>query len=104
MQGAGPLLNERTTMDQMITQAVAAGLTLVFLDLAAPTVFDHDTVHPEDAAYIFGKANSSAYATYFDGPRGDLAWKIPGPDPTPAGFWPHQALSIVLYERFKQWP
>lgn len=54
-------------------------------------------VHPVNAVYVLGKSGFSPIAGY-KRPT-DLSVKIA--TPTNSGlFWPHQALSIVLYDRF----
>src|SRR3990172_141338 len=81
--------------DWLVTQR-ALGLTIVFLDENGQTPLQN-FVHPPDAVYVCGKANLSSLVAY--SLPGDLSLKIL----TPAnlgGFWPHQAVSIVLYDRF----
>ena len=99
-----PFIAESTSMEPILTQAIADGLTIVFLEEKATTVLDHNTVHPENVLYVFGKASSSPFVSFFDSGRGDLAWKIPSKLVNPSGLWPHQACAIVLHERMKQWP
>ena len=57
--------------------------------------------HPENALYIFGKANGSPFRE--SRTAIDRAVKIR----TPAGaglLWPHHAAAIVLYHRSSHWP
>ncbi len=54
-----------------------------------------DFIHPENALYILGKVGGSPKT------KSDLSLRVE----TPAGkglLWPHQILSIILYDRMKK--
>lgn len=55
-----------------------------------------DFKHPKDATYVFGKANFSHWRS-MGSPEPSV--KIPTVNNI-GGFWPHQALGIVLYDRY----
>lgn len=68
-------------------------LTPVFVDENAECEL-RDFVHPDDALYIFGKANHSPFSNLA------LGWPAVRIDVPKTGmFWPHQALAIVMRER-----
>jgi hypothetical protein len=73
-------------------------LTVVFVDEKGSE--DLETfVHPENALYVFGRANLSAMTAY--GRPGDRSLKIS--TVTNQGLlWPHQVAVLVLYDRFKK--
>ena len=82
-----------------ISEALAqnSDLVHVYIDEAATTNLV-DFSHPENALYIVGKTSYSPYATnYREGT--DLAVKIPTVNNS-GGFWSHQAISLVLYDRY----
>ncbi len=73
-------------------------LTVVYLDEKAETSLS-DFVHPDKALYVLGKAGISPLIAYKR--EQDVSVKIE----TCANLgllWPHQAVSIVLYDRFKK--
>lgn len=71
--------------------------TRVYVDENA-TVELPNFVHPDNALYIVGRTSYSPYATHFR--EGiDQAVKIPS-NINQGGFWGHQAVSIILYDRF----
>jgi len=73
-------------------------MTLVFVDEKA-TTFLEDFTHPENALYIFGKAGTSALRLLREGIDKSVCIQTP----TNQGMlWPHQAASILLYDRFKK--
>lgn len=77
--------------------------TVVFVDEAADIELP-EFIHPKDALYVAGKTTFSPYITSFD-PQKHTAVKIPSVRNT-GGFWGHQAISMVLYDRFlkeQQW-
>ena len=68
-------------------------LTPVFVHEGAETELD-DFVHPDDALYVFGKANFSPFAAFGEG-RASVRIDCP----QPGMFWPHQALALVMRHR-----
>lgn len=63
---------------------------------------DLDTFyHPENAIYIFGKANYSPFNNLHK-QYGGTSLKI-RTNANRGTLWPHQAASIVLYDRFLKW-
>ena len=81
-----------------ITDAIAANpnLAVVFVDEHADTPLK-DFVHPKDVLYVFGKANCSAFLSMKR--EDDLAVCIETNSGSVGLLWPHQAASIVLYDR-----
>ena len=72
-------------------------LVHIYVDEQA-TVSLPDFVHPEDALYIVGKTGYSPYKTnYREGI--DIAVKIPSLT-NEGGFWGHQAITMILYDRY----
>lgn len=55
-----------------------------------------DFKHPENALYVFGKAGSSPVATYAS--AGDLTVRIRTVN-NKGLLWPHQAATLILYDR-----
>lgn len=95
-------IKARVTEVASIEDAIANNpdLTPVFCHESAEcSMTDFD--HPENALYIFGKANCS--------PFNNLHKKVASQSvriETPSNkgmLWPHQAASIVLYDRFTKW-
>jgi len=73
-------------------------LTPIFLDEDGETELS-DFIHPVDALYIFGKASYSPFSAMA---KKGQSVKIE----TGEGkgmLWPHQAASIVLYDRHLKW-
>lgn len=86
---------ERASVDEIITENPT--FVNVYVDENA-TVELPDFVHPENALYIVGKTSYSPYATHFR--EGiDVAVKIPSVTNN-GGFWSHQAISMILYDRY----
>lgn len=73
-------------------------LTVVFVDENGNTNLSN-FIHPENALYILGKAGCAAMPTYQR--EGDLSVKIETPL-NKGLLWPHQAISIVLYDRMNK--
>lgn len=69
--------------------------TVVHVDAAADVSLE-DFVHPKNGLYLFGTANHN---TAFCEEAGHMKVKIPTAV-NQAGFWPHQAAVIILYDRF----
>jgi hypothetical protein len=57
--------------------------------------------HPEEALYIFGKANCSPFNNLHK-PKGSLSLQVRTPS-SKGMLWPHQAASIILYDRSQKW-
>jgi len=74
------------------------GFTPVLLDEKGETKLS-EFEHPEDALYIFGKANMDPQVS-----APHVTVSIETPTGAQGLLWPHQALCIVLYDRLvKSW-
>jgi hypothetical protein len=84
-----------TEVENLWDVIVASPCTVVFVDEHGDTPLV-DFTHPEDALYVLGK---TGFSPMFACRReGDLSVRIE--TPTDKGMlWPHQAISIVLYDR-----
>ena len=61
-----------------------------------------DFEHPKgDTLYVFGKANYSPFLSMKR--EQDLELRIETPHPKGGLLWGHQALSIILYDRYMKW-
>lgn len=90
---------EKQTFEEILDFVTSNNLTVVYVDEHASTTL-REFQHPEDVIYIFGKASLSPFLAYG---QENLAVKIETANNT-GGFWPHQAASIVLYDRMiKSW-
>lgn len=80
-----------------LEQAIDANpdFTKVHVD-AGSNVNLEDFDHPENALYLFGTAN---HDTLHCKDESHLTVKIPTVT-NQAGFWPHQAAAIILYDRY----
>jgi hypothetical protein len=91
-------VHEHSNLGPWIDQERVNGNTIVFVDENGVTDLD-DFEHPENAVYVLGKASLSAMVAY--GLEQDLSVKIK--TKMNAGLlWPHQAITIVLNDRFKK--
>lgn len=90
-------LTEHQNLETLIPAARQAGKTVVFVDENAPTNLA-DFIHPENVLYVTGRTSLSAYTAYFNVGAGDVAVKIPTVA-NQGGFWAHQAITLVLYDR-----
>lgn len=73
--------------------------TIVFVDERAETELS-DFEHPKNALYVFGKANFSPLL----GMKKDNHLSVRIDTNQDKGLlWPHQAASIILYDRRKTW-
>lgn len=98
IQGASVM--ECDSMVDAINDARQAGAVVVFVDEIGTTTLREFT-HPENVLYVFGKANFSPLVAYAQ--PGDQSVRIET-TANIGGFWPHQAASIVLYDRMvKAW-
>ena len=70
--------------------------TVIFCDERAEVELKN-FVHPENALYIFGKANFSPFLSMKR--EQDLELRIETPHPRGGLLWGHQAASIILYDR-----
>jgi hypothetical protein len=91
------IADDFVTEYETLEQAIDANpdLTVVHVDADADVNLE-DFNHPENALYLFGSAN---HDTDFCKEDGHLSVKIPTIN-NQAGFWPHQAASIILNDRF----
>jgi tRNA(Leu) C34 or U34 (ribose-2'-O)-methylase TrmL len=86
---------EHTSIDTILSEN--STMTHVYVDEAATTELP-DFVHPENAMYIVGRTGYSPYLTHFR--EGiDVAVKIPSVTNN-GGFWGHQAVTMILYDRY----
>jgi len=92
------LLVECPQIETFITNARAAGMTVVFIDEAATTELAAFT-HPENVLYVCGRTSQSPYVSFFDAGQGDEAVKISTAQ-NQGGLWAHQAATMVLHDRF----
>jgi len=88
---------EMTTLEDIIE--ANKDKTIVYVDERSETELS-DFKHPENALYVFGKANYSPFMA--DMKEGDMSVKIKTIE-NKGLLWPHQAASIVLYDRIKTW-
>lgn len=95
-----PWLVEDAQMETRLALERAAGRTLVFVDEAAEVEL-LDYPHPTDACYVLGKTGFSPYVSFYDETKGDEAVSI-ATRVNQGGFWPHQAISMVLQDRFRK--
>jgi hypothetical protein len=91
-------LTEHQNLEALIVAARAAGKTVVFVDEAAEISLP-DFDHPADVLYLTGRTTLSVYAAYFSAEQGDVAVKVPTMV-NQGGFWAHQAMALVLYDRY----
>lgn len=90
-------VSEYSDLATVIDAADADSRVCVYLDEAATTELA-DFVHPENALYIVGRTGYSPYVTNFREGT-DQAVKIPTVNNN-GGFWGHQAVTMILYDRF----
>lgn len=87
----GKLLDEYPNYEEIL--AAKPDLTPVFVDENGAVEL-RDFQHPENALYVFGKANHTPFPQLGGG---HLSVRI---DCTVMGLlWPHQALAVVMYDR-----
>lgn len=82
-------------IDDVFALPDSANYTRVYVDDKADVSLT-DFVHPENAMYIFGRTSNDVIL--HKRPE-DLGVKIPTLR-NAGGFWAHQAMSILLYDRF----
>jgi len=82
---------------EAVDKAISEGLTIVYCHEQAETDLE-DFVHPENVMYVFGKANYSPFNNLHKIGEGKSV-KIITPQ-NKGMLWPHQAASIILYDRF----
>lgn len=90
-------VQERASLEEILEEN--KDLKIVFCDERAEASLV-DFKHPKDALYVFGKANFSPLLGLMR--KGDLAVKIDTVE-NKGMLWPHQAASIILYDRFLKW-
>jgi tRNA(Leu) C34 or U34 (ribose-2'-O)-methylase TrmL len=90
------LVQEKESIEEIIKGYRNSGRSrVVFVDEKAEASLK-DFRHPENALYVFGRANYSPMG--YQEP-GDMAVKIETPK-NKGGLWPHQAAAIILYDRY----
>jgi len=93
------LLMECPQIETVISDARAAGMTVVFVDENATDLLP-DFTHPVgDVLYVMGKTTLSPHTLFYDANLGDKAVKIPTLI-NQGGLWSHQAATLVLHDRF----
>lgn len=85
---------ERQSLEEVIAENL--DLVHVYVDESAPEELPN-FIHPENCLYIMGKTSFSPYKTHAR--ENDLAVKIPSITNN-GGFWGHQAINLILYDRF----
>jgi tRNA(Leu) C34 or U34 (ribose-2'-O)-methylase TrmL len=94
---ADPAVEEYPSMEAVLDEW-RGKYTVVFVDESAPVELA-EFHHPENALYVFGKANGSPYDV--NRCEVDLAVRISTPE-RKGLLWPHQAAAIVLYDRWRK--
>ena len=94
---ASKKVQERACLEDIIDEN--KDLIKVFVDERAETKLS-EFKHPKDVLYIFGKANFSPFLSFMK--EGDLSIKIET-HLNRGLLWPHQAMSIILYNRLVKW-
>lgn len=87
-------VKEFDTIDDIINHY---NLPVVIVDERAETNLA-EFVHPKDVIYLFGRANYSPLSNYF---KNCMSVKIETIGDS-GRLWPHQAASIILYDRLKK--
>lgn len=90
-------VQERASLEEILEEN--KDFKIVFCDERAEISLV-DFKHPSKALYVFGKANFSPLLVYKK--EKDLAVKIDTVE-NKGLLWPHQAASIILYDRFLKW-
>lgn len=88
-------VSECAELLEILEKARNDGLSIVFVDERGDVPLA-EFEHPANAIYVFGKASSSPLSLRLDGEASvviETQAKL-------GGLWPHQAASIVLYDRF----
>lgn len=85
------MLREHTSYDELLDEV--RHLTHVFVHEEGEVELA-DFEHPDDALYVFGKANFSPFIAYG---KGELSVRIDCPKM--GMLWPHQALAILMHHR-----
>ncbi len=93
------MFEETHSLLESINEHRALGYVIVFCDESCPHSLSSFT-HPsgEDVLYVFGKSHFSPYKAGYH-QEGDPCVRIVTPN-NDGGFWPHQAASIILHDRF----
>lgn len=91
-------LTERADMRSVIEEERGNGQVIVFVDERGIVDLD-EFIHPENATYVLGKASFSPFAAYSS--ASDMSVRIRTPNQL-ATLWPHQAITLVLNDRFKK--
>lgn len=93
---ANQFVTEKATIQEVF--ADCDGFTKVFVDEKATVELSNFT-HPQNALYIFGKAN---YNPYLLKTNEDSELKINTPLNASGLLWADQVASIILYDRFNK--
>ena len=103
MSPVSGIFNKFVTEYELVENMIDANrdLTIVFVDENSRNPLS-TFEHPEDAFYMFGKANASPFP-YHATPE-DLSVRFDTSSGTQGLVWPHQAMCLVLYDRMvKSW-
>lgn len=86
-------VREHASVGEMLS--ACGDVTVVFVDERADIEL-RDFTHPDDAMYVFGKANYSPLLSHRK--PGDVAVRF-DTAATDGLIWPHQAMTVILYDR-----
>lgn len=87
------MLSEYDSLESLLSET--ADLTPVFVDENAECELA-DFEHPENALYVFGRANFHTFLLYGKGHK-----SVRIDCPKPGMFWPHQTLAVVMDHRYR---
>lgn len=97
VSGINHKVKERKNIEKVIEENL--DLTIIFCDERADTLLS-DFEHPENALYIFGRANFSPFLAL----KRDQDPSVKIETVANGGMlWGHQAASIILYDRMMKW-
>lgn len=92
-----PFLFEDPQMEPRLRSEIEQGRTLVYVDEAGELDLEN-FVHPADACYVLGKPTFSPWLAFHRRIAG-VSVRISTPRDL-GGFWPSQAIAIVLHDRY----
>jgi hypothetical protein len=92
-------VKETPDIGPLIEKERDSGVSIVFVDEKGSDTLD-SFIHPENVLYVFGKASISSLVGYMK--PGDKSVRIITPNNL-ATLWPHQAATLILYDRMKKW-
>jgi hypothetical protein len=92
-------LGEDPQMEPRLRSEIEQGRTLVYVDESGDVDLA-DFAHPNDACYVLGKPTFSPWRAFSRSMAGNSV-RIATPRDL-GGFWPSQAIAIVLHDRFSK--